>query len=79
MCGVCVGVLCVWIYVVGVYYFDDCDGVCDDCGDVFFVECGELLLVVDVVFVGGVDSGICVFVFGVLFLYEDEDVWVFLD
>lgn len=79
MCGVCVGVLRVRIHAAGVHHLDDRDGVRDDRWDVLLAECGELSLAVDVVFVGGVDSGIRVPVLGVLLLHEDEDVRVFPD
>lgn len=73
------GVLCVWIYATCFPDIDYSDCLCDDCWNIFFAECGELLLAMDFLLLSSIHGYLRVLVFHILLLCQDQNVWILPD
>ncbi|KAG8389682.1 hypothetical protein BUALT_Bualt01G0004200 [Buddleja alternifolia] len=63
------GLLCVWLHVIRVCNSDHCGHLCDNCGDIFLAECGELSLAVDFIFLSCFNCSLCVYLYSIYYYY----------
>jgi len=73
------GLLCIWIYVAGFCDSPYCHHLRHYSWNILLAKCWKLSLAMDIILLCRINSSLCVPLFHILLLYENEDVWIFPD